>query len=91
MARAASEPDTVPVPLVYLPRAELQWKDVLFLPVLTLLMDGVPARSQKAAIFLGLLPRFQTVLSCFQITQIFLLTMHAGKYCFSWAFGKLGK
>lgn len=48
---------------------------MLFLPVLTLLMDGVPDRSQKAAIFLGLLLGFQTVSSCFQITQIFLLTM----------------
>lgn len=38
-------------------------------------MDGVPDRSQKAAIFLGLLLGFQTVSSCFQITQIFLLTM----------------
>lgn len=91
MARAASAPDKAPAPLVYLPRAELEWKDVLFLPLLTLLMDGVPDRSQKAAIFLRLFLGFQTVLSCFQITQIFSLTMHAGKYCFSWAFGKLGK
>lgn len=45
-------------------------------------MDGVPGRSQKAAIFLGLL-NFENLLSCFQITQIFLLTVHAGMHCFS--------
>lgn len=54
-------------------------------------MDGVPGRGRKAAIFLGALLGFETLLSCFQITQIFLLTLHAGMYCFSWDFGKLEK
>lgn len=73
---------------IYLPHTELSWKDALFLSILTLLMDGVPGRSQKAAVFLGLLLGFETFLSCFQITRIFFLTLRAGMYCFSWVFGK---
>lgn len=45
-------------------------------------MDGVPGRSQKAAIFLGLLFGFETLSSHFQITQIILLTVQPGMHCF---------
>lgn len=72
VARTALNRTTITVPSVSLPLTEPSWKDALFLFILTLLMDGGPGRNQKAAIFLGSLFGFETLLSCFQITQIFL-------------------
>lgn len=61
MARTALNRDAVNVPLVYQPRTEL-WKDALCLSILTLFVDGVPGRSQKAALFLGLLLGFESLI-----------------------------
>lgn len=70
VARTALNRATITVPSVSLPLTEPFWKDALFLFISTLLMDGGPGRNQKAAIFLGSLFGFETLLSCFQITQI---------------------
>lgn len=72
VARTALIRTTITVPSVSLPLTEPFWKDALFLFILTLLMDGGPGRNQKAAIFLGSLFGFETLLSCFQRTQVFL-------------------
>jgi len=55
------------------------------------MMDGVLGRKQKADVFLGSLLGFGTLLCCFQTTQIFLLTVHAGMHYFIWVFGKWEK
>ena len=65
-------------------------ESALFLSILTLFWVGSLA-GVKRLLFSWDFSMALKLLSCFQTTQILLLTVPAGMHCFSWVFGKWEK